>query len=411
MSARKYFLRSIFKAVALNETFVKPRYDSGGFAGIPTRIKDAFASKKYDAVIVFFIDAFGWRFYERFQDAAFIKRIAKHGKIEKLTSQFPSTTAAHVTTMHTGLPVGISGVHEWIYYEPQVDRIIAPLLFSFSGSKENNSLKAKNVNPASIYPKGTLYPELKAMGVESFNFGLRDYTPSIYSSIIMEGSEAHPFKTLSEAFTNVNLLLEKQTKPTYIHLYFDKIDSLCHEYGPNAPQVDAEIETFLLMMEHYFETLLKGNKKILFMMTADHGMCEIDPQTTTYLNINPNFENFQRFIKKNRKDHLLVPAGSPRDMFLYIKDDLLDEAQAFLATRLEGKADVVKTESLIADGYFGPEVSARFRERVGNLVILSYRYESVWWYEKGKHEQRFYGHHGGLTPQEMETILYSCEIG
>ena len=98
----------------MNDTFIKPRYDSGGFAGIPIRIKDAFASKQYDAVVLLFVDAFGWRFYERFQDATFIKRIAKHGKIEKLTSQFPSTTAAHVTTLHTGLPVGMSGVHEWV---------------------------------------------------------------------------------------------------------------------------------------------------------------------------------------------------------------------------------------------------------------------------------------------------------
>lgn len=396
----------------MNKTFVKPRYNSGGFAGIPNRIKEAFASKKYDAVIVFFIDAFGWRFYERFQDATFIKRVAKHGKIEKLTSQFPSTTAAHVTTIHTGLPVGMSGVHEWIYYEPKVDQIIAPLLFSYSsGTKERNTLNPKRVNPADIYPKGVLYPELKKMGVESFNFGLRDFTPSIYSSNVMEGSDIRPFKTLSEAFINIGALLEKQKKPTYIHLYFDKIDSIAHEYGPSAPQTEAEIETFLLMMENYFEKIFKGKKKILFLMTADHGMCEIDPQTTTYLNTNLNFEGFQRFIKKNRKGHLLVPAGSPRDMFLYIKDDMLDEAQAFLAKRLEGKADVVKTETLIADGYFGDEISSRFRERVGNLIILSYRHESVWWYEKDKYEQRFYGHHGGLTPQEMETILYSYEIG
>jgi hypothetical protein len=47
---------------------------------------------------------------------------------------------------------------------------------------------------------------------------------------------------------------------------------------------------------------------------------------------------------------------------------------------------------------------------VGNLVILPYAYESVWWYEKDKFEMRFRGHHGGLTPQEMETILYSIEI-
>ena len=76
----------------------------------------------------------------------------------------------------------------------------------------------------------------------------------------------------------------------------------------------------------------------------------------------------------------------------------------------EGKADIVKTEFLIENGYFGSEVSSRFRERVGNLVILPYRHEAVWWYEKGKFEQRFYGHHGGLTPQEMETVLYSLEI-
>ena len=105
-----------------------------------------------------------------------------------------------------------------------------------------------------------------------------------------------------------------------------------------------------------------------------------------------------------------TPTCPARDMFLYIHDDLLDEAQSFLAKRLEGKADVVKTESLITDGYFGDEVSSRFRQRVGNLVILSYRYESVWWYEKDKFEQTFYGHHGGLTPQEMETVLYSYEV-
>ncbi len=394
----------------MNKTFVKPRYDSGGFAGIPNRIKDAFASKKYDAVVLFFVDAFGWRFYERFQDAAFIKRIAKHGKIEKLTSQFPSTTAAHVTTIHTGLPVGQSGVHEWFYYEPQVDQIIAPLLFSFAGAKERDTLKSAGVDAAAIYPRGIFYPELKNMGVDSFNFGIRDYTPSIYSSITMQGSEIISFKTLSEALVNLGFLLEKQINPTYINLYFDKIDSLAHEYGPNAPQTEAEIETFLLMMEHYFERVFKDKKKILFLMTADHGMCETDPQTTTYLNTDPRFAGIERFLKTNRKGQLLVPAGSPRDMFLYIKDEKLDESQAFLAKRLEGKADVVKTESLIADGYFGAEISLRLRERVANLVILPYRYESVWWYEKDKYEQKHYGHHGGLTPQEMETILYSYEV-
>ena len=66
----------------MNPDFIKPRYDEGGFAGIPTRVENAFASGNYDAVVLFLVDAFGWRFYERFQDAPFIQRIAKHGRIE-----------------------------------------------------------------------------------------------------------------------------------------------------------------------------------------------------------------------------------------------------------------------------------------------------------------------------------------
>jgi len=394
----------------MNPEFVKPRYDSGGFAGIPDHIKSAFASGKYDAVVLFLVDGFGWRFFERFQDAPFLKRMAKHGRVEKLISQFPSTTAAHLTTIHTGWNVGQSGVHEWIYYEPQVDAIIAPLLYSYAGAWERDLLKPTGIHPSLLYPRGLFYPELKKMGVNPYVFGLRDFTPSTYSKVVMAGAELRGFKTLSEALINLGLLLEEQTQPAYVYLYFDGIDMISHQYGPNAPQTEAEIETFLLMMEYYFERLFKGKKRILFLMTADHGQVEVDPKTTIFLNTNPQFMGFERFLKMNLKGQLLVPAGSPRDMFLYIKDDLLEEAQSFLLPKLGGKADIVRTETLIEGGYFGPEVTVRFRERAGNLVILPYRYESVWWYEKGRFEQRFYGHHGGLTPQEMETVLYSYEV-
>lgn len=393
----------------MNPTFIKPRYDERGFAGLPDRIKNAFSSGNYDAIILFLVDGFGWRFFERFQDAPFLKRMLKHGRVEKLISQFPSTTAAHLTTIHTGWNVGQSGVHEWIYYEPLVDAVIAPLLFSYAGLWERDLLKPTGVQPAFLYPRGMFYPELKQMGVKPFVFGIRDYTPSTYSKAVMDGAELRAFKTFSEALINVGLLLEEQKQPAYVYLYLDKIDSLAHEYGPVAPQTEAEIETFLLIMEYYFERVFKG-KRILFLMTADHGQVEVDPQTTIYLNRTLQFSGIERFLKTNLKGQLLVPAGSPRDMFLYIKSDLLEEAQSFLTLRLEGKADVVKTETLIENEYFGPEVSSRFRERAGNLVILPYRYESVWWYEKGKFEQKFYGHHGGLTPEEMETVLYTYEI-
>lgn len=394
----------------MNPDFIKPRYDEGGFAGLPARIKAAFASGNYDAVVLCLVDGFGWRFFERFQDEPFLQRIAKQGRIEKLISQFPSTTAAHVTTIHTGWTVGQSGIFEWVYYEPQLDVMITPLLFSYAGARYRNELAATGIHPPLLYPRGLFYPELKKSGVNPYVFGLREYTPSTYSDVVMSGAEQFSFRTLSEALVNLGILLETENQPLYVHLYFDRIDTLAHEYGPVAPQTEAEIETFLLIMQHYFERVFRGGKRVLFLMTADHGQVEVNPQTTIYLNQDASLRGIERFLQTNRRGQLLVPAGSPRDMFLYIKEGMLDEAQSFLASRLEGRADVVKTEFLIEQGYFGSDVSPRFRERAGTLVILPYRYESVWWYIKDKFEQRFYGHHGGLTPQEMETVLYSYEV-
>ncbi len=393
----------------MNPEFLKPRYDAGGFAGIPNRITEAFRAGKYDAVVLFLVDGFGWRFFVQFQGAPFLQRIARNGTIEKLTSQFPSTTAAHLTTIHTGLPVGVSGIYEWFIYEPALDRIIAPLLFSYSGTRERETLRSAKIDPSVIYPQGTFYSELKQMGVTPYVFGIRDYTPSTFSKAAMNGAELLRFITLPEALVNLGLLLEQQNNPIYIHLYFDRIDTIAHEYGPSAPQTEAEIEAFLLIMEHYFEQAFQG-KRILFLMTADHGQVDVNPKTTIYLNTNRNFKGLERFIKRNQNGQLLIPAGSARDMFLHVKEELLDEAQSFLARRLDGRADVVKVEALMEEGYFGTEVSARFRERVGNLVVLPYLNETVWWYEKDKFEQRFHGHHGGLTAQEMEIGLYSYTV-
>ncbi len=396
----------------MSPNFIKPRYDSGGFADLPKRVQQIFENNEAKTVLFFFIDGFGWRFYEQFKEHPFFAELAKYGGVEKITAQFPSTTAAHVTTWHTGLTVGESGVFEWQYYEPKLDTIFAPLLFSYAGTTERETANDCGFAPEAFYPTDTIYPALAKLGVEAHIFQHSAFTPSPYSDIIMQGANVHAYKTLSEALVNLRVLLDEPSKPRYIGFYFGDVDNIMHKYGPESPQANAEIETLLDTLLRQFLLPLSQHLpgETIFLLTADHGHVEVDPDTCIYLNRDPAFHGIENFFKRDQAGHPLVPAGSPRDMFLYIKDGMLDEAQAFLASRLGGKADVVKTGTLIEEGYFGESISEVFLSRVGNLVILPDRYQSVWWYVEDKFEQKHYGHHGGLTPEEMEIPLFICNF-
>jgi predicted AlkP superfamily pyrophosphatase or phosphodiesterase len=404
--------------IKFNKNFIKPLYESYNITKILEIIKYNFSieneinfpkdlvniEKRKQKIILFLIDGFGWRFIEKFQSHPFIKWAIKNGILSKITSQFPSTTAAHVTLFHSGLTVGQSGIYEWNYYEPKVDNLISPLIFSFSGDKKRNTLKIAGIKSSQIYPNKTFYQFLKKHRIKSFIFQYHDYTPSTYSDYLFRGANVFPYKTLTEAITKLFQVLNNENEQSYYFLYFDVIDSISHQYGPNSTQLENEILIFLDIMEKIFLPNFTKLKNVIFMMTADHGHVEVDPKTCFYLN--KKIPSIKKYLKTNKKGELLIPAGSPRDMFLYIKEEYLPYVKKILEKKLNGMAEIFETKQLIKDGFFGKKISKKFLERVGNLVILPYKNQLVWWYEKGRFEQKFFGHHGGLTKEEMEINLF-----
>lgn len=404
-----------------SQRFVKPLYDSYCFANLPQAIEymltgeghsalpqDVFTNlpSRYNKVILFFVDAFGWRFFERYAEKyEFLKTVLKHGVVSKMTSQFPSTTAAHVTCIHTGLNVGQSGVYEWNYYEPLVDEVIAPLLFSYAGDKERDTLKHAGIAAEAYFPRQTVYQRLHTMGIASYALQSEAYTQSTFSTIVYKGAELIPYRRWSEALTNLEeLVFSDRAQVAYYFLYFDKIDAAGHTYGPNSDQFERMMETFLRMMEEFYQKLAGKLEHTLLVMTADHGQLEVDPQKTFYLN--RQAAGIEQYLQTNRHGRPIVPAGSARDMFLHIKEEQVDEAIAFLQKHLENKAEVYRTQHLVGQHFFGSaQPSNEFMSRVGNDVILPYQDETVWWYEAGRFEMHFRGHHGGLMPQEMEIPL------
>ncbi|WP_376794635.1 alkaline phosphatase family protein [Thermogemmatispora sp.] len=408
-----------------SRAFTRPLYETYCFANIPQTIltlltgegksalpNDVFGSlpRRYQRVILFFVDGFGWHFLQRYAERFPLLRLAlDEGVISLLTSQFPSTTAAHTTTIHTGLEVGQSGVYEWTYYEPLVDEVIAPLLFSYAGEFTPDTLRRSGLPPSAFYPQQTLYERLSASGVRSTIFQHRSYTPSTFSNAVFRGASVHAFDTLPQALDELREHLlaasARGATPAYYVLYFDQIDASGHRFGPDSAEFEEAARQFWSALETHFYRPLRGQlAETLLLLTADHGMVAVHPETTFYLNL--QLPEIVPLLRTTRQGRPLVAAGSARDMFLYVREEAVAEAIALLERALAGRAEVYRTQELIASHFFGRQAPSEvFLKRLGDIVVLPYEGESVWWFEKGRFEMRFRGHHGGLTPAEMQIPL------
>lgn len=364
-------------------------------AGAGSALDEPLLRERFERVALVYLDAFGWTFLERQHDHPLLRRVRSDGLVAQLTSQFPSTTTAHVTTIHSGLPVAEHGLYEWHLLEPTLNRLITPLLFSFSGDSRRETL-AGVLDPEDIYPGESLYARLADHGVRSSAAQPATFAHSSPNRVLLRGAEVLPFSTPEQGLAAAAAALAR-TEAGYALVYLDGVDGLMHDVGPEGPAVDVAFADALTLIER--APFPSGT---LVLLTADHGMAPVDPARTVY--VNQIWPELAVHLETGADGKPLAPAGSCRDLFLHVRDGHIDEVRDGLADRLDGIADVVTTEALIAAGTFA-EPSAHLRMRLGDIVVLPRYGEAVFWHEPGRFIQNLHGQHGGLSPQEMEIPL------
>ncbi|MCL6648303.1 MAG: alkaline phosphatase family protein [Chloroflexi bacterium] len=364
------------------------------------------AAIRWETVILLFVDSFGWEFFEQTREHfPALRRFDQEGVVSPLTSQFPSTTAVHVTTIHTGLTVGQHGVVEWNYYEPLLDRVISPL--PFRGAEEHegrDSLLATGADPALLFEWETLYGPLQQEGVSTVLYQPAGIT-SAYSRRVFAGATVRFYTTPAEGLTSLAEEVLHGSGQRYFQLYYAGIDTVAHLHGPQSPQVAAELASFWETVERtLIRPLLGRAHRTLLLVTADHGHTRANVERPFY--VNREAPEIVPLLRRTRAGRPIVPGGSPPDLFLYVQPEHLETVDELLSRRLEGIGEVHRTHDLIAAGFFGePPFCANFLARLGDLIVLAYPGQAVWWYEPGAFEVRLRGHHGGLSPAEMDTLL------
>jgi len=369
----------------LHDSFAVPLYDTYCFSQIPQTVFHALTGEgapglpadvwgelpqRYDKVIVILIDGLGWHFLERFADMPVLQRFfGDRGCASRLTSQFPSTTSAHIPTIHTGLNVGQTGIHEWYMYDPIVDDIIIPLLFSYARDKGRDTLLNAKFKPEQLFPFRTLYQNNAQHGIKSVGVQSHLYTPSSFDRALCTGADMQKYFTLTDGLLTLRDAVLNTPGKGYFYFYYEGVDTTSHHRAPFSDHFNAEVEALLYLLETYLMRALDGQSpNTCVLLTADHGQIATDHTNIPMLHqMKPNIEPF---LKRNRAGKILTPAGSGRDLFLHIQPQYIEEAEALLRRQLAPDFSIYRVPDLIDQGVFA-DASPRLRERVGDLLVLA----------------------------------------
>jgi hypothetical protein len=348
------------------------------FAGIPPEVDRRVRAGEH--VLLVLIDAFGMAFVERHGEHPLLRGL---DAVTPLASQFPSTTTAHVTTMHTGLPVGEHGLYEWNVYEPALGRVITPLRFVYAGTDEPLPLE-----PAALLPAApTVYERLAQAGAPSFLFQPSAFSPSTFDAAAARGADLRPYEDLRTAVADAARALAGVDGGAYAYVYYDRVDTTGHLHGPSSP---AFAEASLAALDA-IEAGLRGASGLTVLLTADHGQVDVDPAATLWLDeLHPPLGSLP-----------LRPAGSARDVFLHVPEPDVEATVAALSAHVE----TVRVADLVAEGAFGTPISERLRHRLATVCVLPPPDRMAWLRSATDQQQRFRGHHGGRTPEESRTWL------
>jgi hypothetical protein len=359
-----------------------------------------------DKVVLFVLDGFGYnQFLRCYKDHPFLKKLADKSDVFPLTSIFPSQTTNALTTLNTGLTPQEHALFEYYLYLKEADCIVNSLYFEPIGSKRRNELVERGFNPSILFRGNTIQNSLKEVGVKSFTHIYASYAYSQYSKLLFADSTLIPSLKSSDLIVTLKKKLEQEKGPAYFFVHLSNLDVISHEYGPNSYEYNAELSaiSYLLDNELIQKVDVKTARQTLFLLTSDHGEVTIVPEDTTYLN---GFTDVLCNLKQGRTGKTILPTGSARDVFLHVKEEKLAETQDLLTNKIGDKARVIETRDAVGEGLFGRgEVSSQFVDRAGNLLILPYRNETVWFEHFADIKYNPVGQHGGLNEEEMLVPL------
>jgi hypothetical protein len=330
-----------------------------------------------DSAIVLLVDGLG---------ADALKARAGHGRTlagaltakSVIESGFPTTTAAAIASLTTGVAPGQHGLVGYSVLDPAHDRVVNQL----SGWDDR-------LDPLTWQLAPTLFETATAEGVHALAIGPERYHDSGFTRAVLRGARYVPAASIADRMDRAAESLREPGR-RLVYVYVPELDQAAHAHGADSAEwiraleaTDAAVRTLVAAL----------GKRDGLLVTADHGLLDI-PQHGHVLLDGPLLDGV-RFI-----------AGEPRCLQLHLEPGTDTEVVAQRWRDAEGgRAWVATRDEAIAAGWFGA-VRPDVLPRIGDVIVAARK--AIAYYD-GRlavpHGRSMVGQHGSWSPAELRVPL------
>lgn len=299
-----------------------------------------------------------------------------------LDAAFPTTTAASLSSLGTGMVPGRHGIVGYDVVDPAVPRVV-------------NMLGAwpEDLDPAEWQPYPTVLADV-AEHLYVATASLPRFKDSALTRASLSGGEFLPAGTPQARVRAAVEALEAHDR-ALVYCYWNELDKAGHRFGSDSTQWVSELEELDANMRTLARRVPSGT---LVLLVADHGMVDVRREARI------DYSQYPELL-----EGIALTAGEPRAVQLHFEPDATEETRAAVILRWKeafgAKAWVITRDEAIDRGYFGA-VDERVRSRIGDVLVLASGELALYDGRRSSAQaMEMVGQHGSMTRAEREVPL------
>lgn len=307
----------------------------------------------------------------------------------ELQSVFPSTTAAAITSIATGVWPAQHGIVGWWTYLSQLRETACVL--PFIRHRDGEPLLDCGVTPDHVFLNRSKISRMSRPAAVTQPTAIID---SVYSTWFGDGADTLPYRGHRDAVQQITERITDADEPTFTYWYTSLIDRESHEHGAASKEARAAVIELDERLGDLEESLAGLDARIV--LTADHGHLD----STSRFPIEAD-DPLCAFLRN-------PPSGDMRVGFYHLQDGARQPFTNEFQDRFGDHFALISTQQLEDLRLLGPDpLTPETRRRVGDFTSIALD-ASVLRYTGGSDGDHFMhqrSHHSGLSPAEVTIPL------